>query len=212
MVGVVQNILKAVDPDLIEILPTRIADPDFLRSCIKVIQEQDSNWATETPRLLLSPSSSMVVGIVDRTANVDEAAKQLADARFSFGGKSPYAPDIVLVNEFVMERFLNITAQHLIGYSSGTLRRESPLEALSSTLNDELKDNKLISAGSGGSIVEVTSRQVPHSSCLLIVTPLLKRRRRASVSRMGKIRTRVLYVLAVRSLDDAIDTSNRYYS
>lgn len=45
--------------------------------------------------------------MVDRTADVDEAAKALVSARLSFGGRSPYAPDLVLVNKVIENRFVN---------------------------------------------------------------------------------------------------------
>ncbi|KAF3017262.1 hypothetical protein E8E15_003427 [Penicillium rubens] len=47
-----------------------------------------------------------VVAVVDRTADINHAAEALVAARFSFGGRSPYAPDIVLVNEYIKEQFL----------------------------------------------------------------------------------------------------------
>ena len=50
---------------------------------------------------------------------MQEAAKALVTARFSFSGKSPYAPDIVLVNEFVKKNFLDAVVQHSIGFLTG---------------------------------------------------------------------------------------------
>lgn len=53
-----------------------------------------------------SPSAKhRCVAIVDRSADIEAAAKAITTARFSFGGCSPYAPDLVLVNEFVQKEF-----------------------------------------------------------------------------------------------------------
>ncbi|KAF4766679.1 hypothetical protein HAV15_010240 [Penicillium sp. str.  len=52
-----------------------------------------------------------VVAVVDRTANINHAAEALVAARFSFGGRSPYAPDLVLVNEYIKEPFLMALVQ-----------------------------------------------------------------------------------------------------
>jgi acyl-CoA reductase-like NAD-dependent aldehyde dehydrogenase len=57
------------------------------------------------------PSKSRVVAVVDRTADFSQAAKHLIRARFSFKGESPYAPDVVLVNEFCMKDFCNAALQ-----------------------------------------------------------------------------------------------------
>jgi acyl-CoA reductase-like NAD-dependent aldehyde dehydrogenase len=42
---------------------------------------------------------------VDRTADIDHAAKAIVTARFKFQGASPYSPDLVIVNEFVKDEF-----------------------------------------------------------------------------------------------------------
>ena len=57
-----------------------------------------------------------VVAVVDRTANVTHAAEALVAARFSFGGRSPYAPDIVLVNEYIKEPFLIALVQASVSF------------------------------------------------------------------------------------------------
>jgi acyl-CoA reductase-like NAD-dependent aldehyde dehydrogenase len=53
-----------------------------------------------------------VVGIVERDANIQEAAKVLVHARFVVNGKSQYAPDIILVNEWVKDEFCKAILEH----------------------------------------------------------------------------------------------------
>lgn len=52
------------------------------------------------------------MAVVDRTADVDLAARAIAAARFGFGGTSPYAPDLVLVNEFVKRDFFEACSRY----------------------------------------------------------------------------------------------------
>lgn len=65
----------------------------------------DDSWPKANE--LLSPASSSVVAVVDRTADLSLAARELVQARSLFAGRSPYAPDVVLVNEFVAKDFLD---------------------------------------------------------------------------------------------------------
>ena len=67
---------------------------------------------------LALPSSQKSIAVVDRTADVVSAAEHIIRARFGFRGRSPYAPDVVLVNEFVKKAFLDAAVQQSIKYSS----------------------------------------------------------------------------------------------
>ncbi|KAK4219448.1 Aldehyde/histidinol dehydrogenase [Rhypophila decipiens] len=56
---------------------------------------------------LVSLSDAPALAIVDRTADIKEAVRLIARASLIFGGNSPYAPDLVLVNEFVKDQVLD---------------------------------------------------------------------------------------------------------
>lgn len=154
----------------------------------------------ELPRInqIVSPAGERVVAIVDRTANLQEAAKALVTARFSFGGKSPYAPDIVLVNEFVKKNFLDAVVQHSIGFLTGrdsNVIENGKLTRLqgqgSGNLPKEIQSEdgvRVVTSGSNGAIMDVKKR----SSSVL----------------QSKISQCCLLVFAVSSLDDAIDLAN----
>ena len=96
----------ALNTDTFAIARTR-PPPEFTRKCMLVNQTAEKIQPSEWLQVLSAPSTSGSVAIVDRTANVDEAAQAVACANFSFSGKSAYAPRIVLVNEFVVEKFLS---------------------------------------------------------------------------------------------------------
>ncbi|KAF1941288.1 ALDH-like protein [Clathrospora elynae] len=132
-----------------------------LAACLQVFQEKHVSRPTYAH--LVSPQSK-VVAIVDRTADLASAAEQLVTARFAFGGTSPYAPDIVLVNEFIKKEFLEHVIQHsirfLAGSSSSTDREpkkssrvSKALHSLSSSASWTLHT---ITQGDAGAIVELS--------------------------------------------------------
>lgn len=102
---------------------------------------------------------------MDRTANLEEAAQALLTARFSFNGTSPYAPDVVLVNEFVKKAFLNAVIRKSIDFMTGrngdhVLDEKSP-DGRRKQATNELSGKKgvnIITSGSNGTIAEITDR------------------------------------------------------
>ena len=107
---------KALESDTFAIL-TSTPSQDSLASCLQVIQE--THIESPTYSQFASPKSK-VIAVVDRTADLASAAEQLVAARFAFGGTSPYAPDLVLVNEFVKQEFSEHVLRHSIRYLSGS--------------------------------------------------------------------------------------------
>ena len=143
---------------------------------------------------MASSHANRTVAIVDRTADVQLAARELVAARFAFGGRSPYAPDCVLVNEFVKQAFLQAVLSECVKLGSGVTasgHAKSKLVARETVRHhvDSLKD-----ADSGLRIVlqdeKMAVLDVPAR------TPDLLR---------NKTEAPVLMVHSVRSLDDAID-------
>ena len=90
---------------------------------IDSVEKDLSKWDLESPfvlvvdqgecpkdlsgRHLISLVNATSLAVVDRTADVEEAARLITRARLSFGGSSSYGPDLVLVNEFVKDKFLD---------------------------------------------------------------------------------------------------------
>ncbi|KAK4444446.1 Aldehyde/histidinol dehydrogenase [Podospora aff. communis PSN243] len=85
-----------------------VEDEEFLRGAVVVDQRGEGGLG----RQVVSSSKARVVAVVDRTADVEEAARAITRARFSFGGGSPYAPDLVLVNEFVKTKFYEACSRY----------------------------------------------------------------------------------------------------
>lgn len=90
-----------------------------------VLVDQTSNGPPSTlTSQLLSSSQTRCVAIVDRSANIDDAARAITAARFSFGGTSPYAPDLVLVNEFVKKDFFEACSR----YATSSFAKDSSVK------------------------------------------------------------------------------------
>ncbi|KAE8154444.1 aldehyde dehydrogenase PutA [Aspergillus avenaceus] len=181
---------QALDSDTFAISETR-PGPEFLANTLVINQR-----STETlgPTLdLASPNNLRTVGIVDRTADVQAAATDLVRARFAFNGRSPYAPDVVLVNQFCMQPFIELVikhaAKHLGANGRGSQEKTGHLKQ-DSVLNDvqSYKSVNTIISGTGWSIAQVSERS----------SPLLQ----------AKVSERLLLLHPVSSLDDAINLCN----
>ena len=105
--------------------------------------------------------------MVDRTADFSQAAKHLIRARFSFKGESPYAPDVVLVNEFCMKDFCNAALQEASRWFSSQvemngLKKSSRDSENTIQKNITEEDAVVLVYGAGGSVVQVEHRFVSH--------------------------------------------------
>ncbi|KAF2218865.1 Aldehyde/histidinol dehydrogenase [Elsinoe ampelina] len=192
--------------------------PALLKSIIPPALDHDSIvFTTSTPQLdlphtivtsanteslpsnhIASPTSTLSVALVDRNADFDAAARALINARFSFRGRSPHAPDLVLVNEFVKKDLLQALVRAGIASTDSTPLGNGALEkrkqsdaSLRSLISDlEKNDGRVIVQESTGAVIDIPRRS----------DKLLNR----------KIDQPALLIHSIRSLDDAIDflTSN----
>ncbi|KAJ4258813.1 hypothetical protein NW762_007900 [Fusarium torreyae] len=113
------------------------------------------------PNTLSHPQQARTVAVVDRTCDLQDAVKSLWFARTAFGGTSPYAPDIIYVNEFVKSAFLNaLVGCCLKNHDTYPSRSTGHLSVNGSVTGDLAKGSKCISAGAWGQIVEITQRYV----------------------------------------------------
>lgn len=149
---------ESLAPDILELVSSSVQCEE--PNCLQVVQTQDA--APRQPQNLVSPSNSLVAAVVDRTANLEEAARALTTARMSFGGKSPYAPDVILVNEFVKRDFLQAVIRHSIQYMAAENGGASAQKRAPGAGRAELKGVRVITSGSNGSILDVEDRYVSH--------------------------------------------------
>ncbi|CAK1359540.1 unnamed protein product [Cercospora beticola] len=178
---------EALDADGFAIASKPVKDDEWPESAIRVLQ----NGVEGSPRAnqLTSASRAPVLAVVDRTANVQHAAQDLVAARSSFGGSSPYAPDVVLVNEFVKKDFLQAVfrAAVEIGQAPETKGKTLSSTEISHTIDLLRKCDRslrLVAQENKFAVVELSSRDAVLSV---------------------KLPASVLAVYATKSLDDAID-------
>ncbi|OBT85867.1 hypothetical protein VE02_06076 [Pseudogymnoascus sp. 03VT05] len=102
--AILKEILPAaLDFDTFMVSAKLIEDPSILSSSLLV--DQTSPSTTTIANSLSSPNKHRTIAIVDRTADIDCAAKAIVTARFKFQGASPYSPDLVIVNEYIKDEF-----------------------------------------------------------------------------------------------------------
>lgn len=133
------------------------------------------------------------VAVVDRTADVQIAASELVTARFSFGGRSPYAPEVVLVNEFRKRDFLQAVVSECVNFGSGV------------DMNGHTK-GKTASSNTVSDALSSLQKVDPHLRTIIQETKLavVDIDSRDAILQQS-ITAPILAVHAVKSLDDAID-------
>jgi hypothetical protein len=182
--------------DTFAITSSPITDEELLSKAFTVKQTvSDVRWPRTNE--LISLPHSPVVAVVDRTANVKHAAGELVRARFAFGGTSPYAPDVILVNEFAKKDFLQAVVSECVSLGSGVeLNRTTGRSHKSSRVNEKLELLKQANKD---------VRVVLQESCLAIVDLPTR------LNELPKTKNAdpVLIVCSMRSLDDAIDLLGR---
>ncbi|KAL4927329.1 uncharacterized protein BDV17DRAFT_267407 [Aspergillus undulatus] len=184
---------QALDADTFAIAEER-PNAAFFEKVLVVAQTSTPSY----PKSIASPVTARTVAVVDRAADIPSAAQSLVTARFAFGGRSTYAPDVVLVHEFALKAFVEALILHSSKYLSGPEgeKREEAVAAANnprisspgqSILDAAHKDPsaRVLVSGSGWGVVEIHDR----------ASALLKR----------KVEERVLILHPVTSLDDAID-------
>ena len=105
-----QLLLESLDQDTFTVLESMSRELESAERCLVVDQLGQSS--DDSQHILCAPpENSRVVAVVDRSADIAAAAAFIANARLAFNGRSPYAPDVVLVNEFVLGTFLKAVVE-----------------------------------------------------------------------------------------------------
>ncbi|KAH0288237.1 ALDH-like protein [Aureobasidium namibiae CBS 147.97] len=84
------------------------APGSFLKHCLMIDQMHQPSSPQYMGKSLISKASGRVVAVVDRTAKIDSAVKEIFASRMQYGGQSHYAVDQVFINEFVADEFLAV--------------------------------------------------------------------------------------------------------
>lgn len=121
-----------------------VTDQTLLNEALLVDQTGNGPSRTLTSALL-SSTHARCVAIVDRSADLDAAARAITTARFSFGGSSPYAPDLVLVNEFVKKDFFEACSR----YATLSFAGEGGVKRVSGNQHEETRKAVEVAEGKG---------------------------------------------------------------
>ncbi|GJC93842.1 putative Aldehyde dehydrogenase [Colletotrichum higginsianum IMI 349063] len=147
------TVLRAVLPRALNqnafCITKEIKDASLLEQAILVDQTNTCPLPAARAHNLVSANAARTVAIVDRTADVEAAAKAITTARFGFGGQSPYAPDLVIVNEYVKRDFFEACSKH----ATLAFAREASTRRASDNSSDktrsavqEAEDRRLVSS------------------------------------------------------------------
>lgn len=126
-----------------------------------------SGSENQSPRIneLLSPSESPAVAIVDRTADIGLAAREIAHARKAFGSRSPYSPGVVLVNEFVMQDFLQALKP-----TTGNSNEKASLKRVPDAIHFNLQTGAITTPKANSGLAQAL--QSKSSEPLLFIQPI----------------------------------------
>ena len=168
-------------------------DPKYQQSRGVVFEGKSAPSAASSTRRICCPNWR-VAAVVDRSADIKSAARDLVRARFSFGGLAAYAPDLILVNDFKIKEFCEAVADAGLRYLSQTfdasVTKQSEKSANGSEKRSEMEQNgTILMSGNRGKVVLL------HSN--------------TSVAFEGRLNAPTLLVLPVSSMDDAIDLLNK---
>ncbi|KAJ3524038.1 hypothetical protein NM208_g12208 [Fusarium decemcellulare] len=173
---------EALDPGVVEIVSS---EPAEIPASIRVIQVEDSKLLNS----LSFPHKALSVAVVDRTSPFGDAAQFLWKARTAFGGSSPYAPDIIFVNEFAKDEFVDALLKQVSKFPDDHYEVLKGHSKESSVADSGLaKGLRCISSGVWGQLVEITDRHV--------------------LAKYGKLQERTFQICPYRSLEDVVDTVN----
>lgn len=128
---------------------------------VRVVQDHSGNpEKKEQQDCLKSATETPVIAFVERDAPIEEAAKALVFARLVRGGKAPYAPDVVLVNEWVKKPFLEAVLRQQFALGSQFESDTKHSQSFTKEYESERGAVSVVSSGANGAVIEVHERCV----------------------------------------------------
>jgi acyl-CoA reductase-like NAD-dependent aldehyde dehydrogenase len=156
---VLDLIAKALDDDIFGTTTNPVDESDLDHPHIRVLQ--NGSESAHLSHHLVSDTEARVVAVVERDADLDFAARELVRSRFALRGRSSYAADVVLVNEWVKKQFLEAVVRHTVRFVSDGGKKSPPRTAPGQSLSALVKTEKgvnVLSWSSAGAVVEVEDR------------------------------------------------------
>jgi hypothetical protein len=159
---------RFLDQDTFYISSSRVQEKQ-LSQIDFLVNQVDVSSSPSKPELAFA-FQTRAIAVVDRTADINLAAKAITTARLSPHNTSPYAPDVIIVNDFVCEDFrraclkyaslapLNTLEKKVIGAEAETIKL---LKATETEGKAKIHSDSV----SGLSVVEVSDRYVRYHNC-----------------------------------------------
>jgi hypothetical protein len=116
-----------LDRETFALVDSNTVDKAYLEQSVVQLDTRPNASAITSTNSISTPLSR-VIAVVDRSANLKDAAMDIVRARFSFRGQSPYAPDLVLVNEFCIKEFCKLVAECALSFLAGDVNDASAAE------------------------------------------------------------------------------------
>ena len=144
---------ETLDPGVVEVVSSE--PPEIEGPLIRIDQLGDGG----SLNTLNCSQKALTVAIVDRTCTLEDVANSIWMARSSFGGTSPYAPDIILVNEFAKQDFVNALISTCLKNHDVYPSKSNGHFSISRNIKNSLQQaSTCISSGAWGQIIEITKR------------------------------------------------------
>ena len=156
---VLRLISEALDKDVFHYTTEKVTEADLPHPHIRVLQNGTPSTLSHH---LVSHPDALVASVVERDADVTAAARALVLARFGLRGTSPYAPDIVLVNEWVKKEFLVAVTQSCVSLAEAGGVGSAKRGAGQGLLDELVKAGSasVVSAGKDGVVLDIENRCV----------------------------------------------------
>lgn len=194
--GLLTRILSnSLDHTTFLVVDKQVDESQLPKQCVRLYGHPDPDVHPSENALVVPSARSFAV--VDRYADMLQAASSILRSRFAFGGQAPIAPDVVLVNEFRVKEFCQAIAEKSSSYFAQQVEMNGGFDhaaaakaraARTLSLDLDKAGADVLISGSNGTVVRVNDRK---SSLLL-----------------KKINEPLLVIHPVSSLDDAIDYVN----
>lgn len=161
-----QCLIESLDRTAFVITNTR--PPSALLTRCLIVDQTGSMSPLMGKRVLRSQPQSWTVAIVDRTANLKLAAKEVLCSRTFFSGKGSYAPNCIIVNEFVEHNFIGLLceeasmADNYHGPEKG--HGAAPISHTASERNSDTKGQTVLLNAQGFRLIKICERSDEYPS------------------------------------------------
>ncbi|PYH68360.1 uncharacterized protein BO88DRAFT_454647 [Aspergillus vadensis CBS 113365] len=173
--GLLPSLFQSLDEELYALSKGPLNDKEVLSTALII----DQTGKKEAANLIRSLPCLRSIAVVDRTADVDKAAEQILSAHLAFSGQSPHAPDLIILNEWVKNTFIDTIIRKTMGLNRDKDLRHIDIKDIEEGKlieEAESKDEATLIKGEGFYIIDVHQRSSSlatmrgNGQCLTLLT------------------------------------------